>query len=418
MSSTLFRKAAIEKCQTKWLGEVILVQPLSLSVLTSTAIAMALAVIGFLALTDYTKRTSVAGQLAPDRGVITVYSPQPGIVEKKLIKEGQLIKKGETLYIVSTEHQSGLLEKVHATVSQQLLFRKQLLRDEITHTLMLHEREKSALRKKIAWSQVQETKISHQIADQLIRVALAEAGTERTSRLLSQGFVSADLAQQKQADLLDQRNRLAALERDKLTAQQDLEEQQSALDSLPLRQQNDIAQLERVLVSTDQELTESEGKRTVVILAPEDGVATAVLGEVGQTVDSGRPLASIVPKGAKFVAQLYAPSSAIGFVRPQDKVLLRFHSYPYQKFGHAVGSIVSVSKTTLASRDVTGFAGSDGKEGPVYLITVALARQTIMAYGKPQPLQAGMLVDADVFQEKRKLYEWVLDPLYSLSGKF
>ncbi|GAB3430786.1 HlyD family efflux transporter periplasmic adaptor subunit [Massilia solisilvae] len=379
---------------------------------------MALAVIGFLALTDYTKRTSVAGQLAPDRGVITVYSPQPGIVEKKLIKEGQLIKKGETLYIVSTEHQSGLLEKVHATVSQQLLFRKQLLRDEITHTLMLHEREKSALRKKIAWSQVQETKISHQIADQLIRVALAEAGTERTSRLLSQGFVSADLAQQKQADLLDQRNRLAALERDKLTAQQDLEEQQSALDSLPLRQQNDIAQLERVLVSTDQELTESEGKRTVVILAPEDGVATAVLGEVGQTVDSGRPLASIVPKGAKFVAQLYAPSSAIGFVRPQDKVLLRFHSYPYQKFGHAVGSIVSVSKTTLASRDVTGFAGSDGKEGPVYLITVALARQTIMAYGKPQPLQAGMLVDADVFQEKRKLYEWVLDPLYSLSGKF
>jgi membrane fusion protein len=28
-----------------------------------------------------------------------------------------------------------------------------------------------------------------------------------------------------------------------------------------------------------------------------------------------------------------------------------------------------------------------------------------------------MLVDADILQEKRKLYEWVLEPLYSLTGK-
>ncbi len=54
---------------------------------------------------------------------------------------------------------------------------------------------------------------------------------------------------------------------------------------------------------------------------------------------------------------------------------------------------------------------------PLYRITVVLARQTITAYGKPQPLQAGMLVDADIVQEKRHLYEWVLEPLYSLTGK-
>ena len=40
-----------------------------------------------------------------------------------------------------------------------------------------------------------------------------------------------------------------------------------------------------------------------------------------------------------------------------------------------------------------------------------------MAYGNAQPLQAGMVVEADVLQEKRKLYEWVLEPLYSLTGK-
>ena len=54
---------------------------------------------------------------------------------------------------------------------------------------------------------------------------------------------------------------------------------------------------------------------------------------------------------------------------------------------------------------------------PLYLINVALDRQHIDAYGVAQPLQAGMLLEADVLQESRKLYEWVLEPLFSLSGK-
>jgi membrane fusion protein len=32
-------------------------------------------------------------------------------------------------------------------------------------------------------------------------------------------------------------------------------------------------------------------------------------------------------------------------------------------------------------------------------------------------LQAGMLLEADILQETRRLYEWLLEPLYSISGK-
>ncbi len=36
---------------------------------------------------------------------------------------------------------------------------------------------------------------------------------------------------------------------------------------------------------------------------------------------------------------------------------------------------------------------------------------------KARPLQSGMLLDADILQDTRRLYEWVLEPLYSLTGK-
>jgi membrane fusion protein len=117
-------------------------------------------------------------------------------------------------------------------------------------------------------------------------------------------------------------------------------------------------------------------------------------------------------------AHLYAPSRAIGFIRPADHVLLRYQAFPYQKFGHAQGVVASVSRTALSASELAGApTGAAANGEPLYRITVILARPTITAYGKPQPLQAGMLVDADILQEKRKLYEWVLEPLYSLTGK-
>ena len=54
---------------------------------------------------------------------------------------------------------------------------------------------------------------------------------------------------------------------------------------------------------------------------------------------------------------------------------------------------------------------------PVYRITVELARQTVTAYGEALPLQAGMTLEADIALERRRLYEWVLDPLYTVTGR-
>ena len=59
--------------------------------------------------------------------------------------------------------------------------------------------------------------------------------------------------------------------------------------------------------------------------------------------------------------------------------------------------------------------GKDGEQ--FYRIQVSLKEQGVLAYGELRALQNGMLLEADVLQETRHLYEWVLEPLYSLTGK-
>jgi membrane fusion protein len=53
---------------------------------------------------------------------------------------------------------------------------------------------------------------------------------------------------------------------------------------------------------------------------------------------------------------------------------------------------------------------------PYYRVVVALDLQSVMAYGKAEPLKPGMLLEADILGERRRLIEWVFEPLYSLNG--
>ena len=43
--------------------------------------------------------------------------------------------------------------------------------------------------------------------------------------------------------------------------------------------------------------------------------------------------------------------------------------------------------------------------------------QAVRAYGRQYPLQSGMELDANIELDRRRLYQWVLDPLYSVRGR-
>jgi membrane fusion protein len=147
---------------------------------------------------------------------------------------------------------------------------------------------------------------------------------------------------------------------------------------------------------------------------------TAITAERGQAVSANQALASIIPAGSELEAQLYAPSRSAGFVKPGMDVLIRYQAYSYQKFGQARGRVREVSSTAMKPEELP-LAGAalpaGGASEPLYRIRVALERQSILAYGEEQPLKAGAALDASVLLERRRLHEWVLEPLYTISGR-
>jgi membrane fusion protein len=253
-----------------------------------------------------------------------------------------------------------------------------------------------------------------QIVLQRSRVASAERTIERTEALVQSQFLSAAALQQKQDELMDQRSQLAALLRAQTALRSDLATAGTELASLGLRRSNNSAAMARQISELAQQLADGEGRRSLVLSAPADGTVTTILTGPGQTALPGQPLLSVLPAGALLEAQLLVPTRAVGFLQAGQSVALRYQAFPYQRFGHHVGQVLQVGRTVLQANE-SSLPLPIGE--PVYRVTVRLPSQQVQAYGQGLPLQAGMLIDADVWIDRRRIVEWLFDPVLSVTGK-
>lgn len=420
MSSDLFRKEAIDAKKTKWTGNIILSRPFSFTFLTLASLCIALIIIFFSIFGSYTKRTTVQGQLVPHLGLVHVYTSQQGYIIKKFVYEGKKVKKGDILFVITTSILSEEGDTAFA-LSKETQNKEESIQNEIMRMHQIHRNDKETLLNQINLLQHSIIKIDNLLLNQKHQIDLAKINQNRYEKAFEEHAVSTEEVEKRKIEVVNQISNYELLLREKINTEKQLNEQKISLHGIENKQKNEIEQLERLRSSNQQEYIEINSRKSIAIQAHVSGVVSTVNVEMGQFVDLSKPLMTILPENSSLIAQLYVPSQSIGFVKNGDLVLLRYRAYPYQKFGHAKAKVISVAKTAWASQDLQTI-GTISREqqlnnDPVYLVRVQPEKQTIMIYGHEMPLQVGMTLDGDIYHEKRKLYEWALEPLFSITGK-
>lgn len=417
----LFRRQALRAQQSDWLGPVVMASPLSHTLYVVSAIFAVIALILFVTFGQFTRKSRINGWLVPSSGLARVFVPQAGVIKELKVKEGSQVTKGEPLLVLSAERQSSARGATQGEITGLLESRRTSITNEIRQQELLFTQQRQGLGRRVDALLREIEQISREIEVQSARADLARKSVNRMKELGAQGFASVVQVNQQEELELDQRGRLRATERMRSERQRELVTLRSELDDLPVRHQTLLSSLARDVKGLEQELAESEAKREIVIPAPQSGTVTSVNAEVGGNATTATPLLSIIPAGSYLEANLFAPSRAIGFVKPGQRVQLRYQAYPYQKFGHQEGTIESVSRSALSPGEVpqqlAGLSSLMGANEPIYRIVVRLRRQSVTAYGVDQSLQPGMQLESDVLLESRKLWEWMVEPLLTLTGK-
>lgn len=428
---TFFRPEAVRAREHQHLGTIVLQsRPVSWFLAAAVSLFVA-AILAILILGEYTRRASVPGYLIPEAGVTRVVSPMSGQLMQVNVREGDAVASGQPLAVIADERRGVGGTEARASVLRQIESRKQSLYGVAQQQRALFAQTREGLQRRIAALELELQQLQRELRTQHTRLEYAQATSERYRELAASNFVSRDAAQERIEAAVDQQARLQMLERAQTTLGRDLVALRTELRALPMREHTQLAEIERSIAQTEQEGLENRVRREVVITAPHGGRVSGLISRSGAAVGTDRPLLVIVPDSAALEAHLFAPSRDIGFVRPGQEVAMRYSAFPYQKFGHYRGVVAEVSRTPLMREEldfplapkvepsaiVPALLVTPATE-PVFRVRVRLERPTALVYGEEQALQPGMQLDADILLDRRTLVEWILEPLYSLRGKY
>jgi membrane fusion protein len=423
--SQLFRDEVMQAKSAQYLGTIRIGRNPRFAVVALVAVMLAMSLVSFAVWAEVTRKAKLPGLLMPTLGTLNLTTPQAGTVLAVKAKEGDVVLAGQVLVVVSTDRATAQGDTA-ALVAISLQQRRATLQSERNLAEVQSRQRQQALSDRLRSTATERAQAEGEIEALQHRLQLSAKSVDRYNELARSGFVADIKAQEQQEAAIDlgtrdrnARRSLTVLERDAQSIRAEQAANASAL-------QTQLAQIDRSLATLDQEGTENSARGQLVITAPQAGMVTALTLHAGQAVQPGQTLATVVPQtsigeASRLEAHLFAPSRTVGFVQPGQAVWLRYAAYPYQKFGMAQGHIDSVSRTPINPQDLppgqaVALQQAAQSNEPLYRVTVALDSQGIQTYGQAQPLKPGMALEADVLQDRRAVWEWVLEPVMAASG--
>lgn len=417
MQQRLFRQEVFEAQVARSLGTIRIATPVSHQTWSVVALVTVAGILIWLFIGQYTRREHVNGTLVPQAGLISITARSPGTVLKVHVAEGDSIHRGDPLLTISGERSSASLGDTARDISTHLQHDHARLTAEIDDAKHLQDEQADDLR-------MQQHMLGRQIAQYQAQTVIEKREVDQLAELLqrfeamgTKGYVSPLQVQQQRTDEINAQQQLKTLEREQSEARQQFASVGDQLKQLPLTTEAKIGDLRRQLSQDDQALAQNEADREVVIRAPEDGLVSSELIAPGQATIAGQTMLTILPKGSPLEAQLLVPSSAIGFVHVGTKVVLHYQAFPYQKFGSQSGLVQRLSRNALSPAEITSLFGQAPPSEPLYRVKVSLDAQQVEAYGRPESLRPGMVLDADLLLDKRRMIEWIFEPLYGMARR-
>lgn len=417
--NSLFRKEVLDHKTSSYVGHVVISTPIGYKVLVSIFATFGIIVLLFVFLGSFTKKVKVMGQVLPKSGLVKIYSTQSGQIENIYVNETMKVSKGENLLEISSPLYSKEIN-IRNSILAESKSRKMMLIDEIQKLKLINLENLNRLRSEEESLLKEINNSNFVIANTMQKVRIAKNNYERYSLLYKQSAVSMEELEVRENTYIDLDNQVKLLNNDLMKLKQDLIKKSLEVKSLQKQQENNISSLERDLSVVTQENIQNQLNSSQIIKSPIDGTVSIVNIEKGQNVDLNKTLISIVPQNEELICFLYVPSNAIGFIKIGSKVSVRYQAYPYQKFGIAKAKITNISISPIPSTELNSMGiipvQNITNNEPIYIIKASLDKQTITVYGEEITLKSGMLLDADIRLENRKLYEWALEPLYTISG--
>jgi membrane fusion protein len=396
---------------SQFVSRTLVAIPISWTTLAIFMFTVVLATFLFLSFSTYSTVSTVPGNIVPENGIASITPIREGVVTALEVNEGAQVSAGDLLVQIRTD-----LDGVQAASAAEIVGQS-LARENASLIAQINAAEGAASAKQNQMSSARAGlvaeigEIETQLSYQHKLIQSAQLDLARVQEVAARGFVS-------KRDVLNREEVLVSRQQNAAQLNQALAAKRAALAEAGRAAKEEAAQaraqranLEGVKEQVEQRAAESLASRSYAIRAPVPGQVTAVIARVGQQANPQSPLMVVVPVGSRMQAELRVPPSAIGFIKPGQRVRVAIDAFPYQQFGSLSGTVKSVAKSAtvpqVASEEKAAF----------YAVIVSLDATVVRAFERNEPLVSGMTLNARIITNKRTLLEWLFEPLYAVKRR-
>jgi len=378
------------------------------------------------------------GKVIPSSKIQVIQNLEGGIVQKVLVKEGDSVKKGQTLMLIDdTRFASSYNEatvraesleikliRLKAEASQiPLVFPahlKQYYPDLIADETELFNTRQQERRARIAILQHQISQKEQELAEyqakqkqvtkskQLIDQELA-----MTRPLLTDGAVSQVeiLRLERQVNELD--GQLTTAKISAVRVQQAIEEIKKRLDETT---NNIRAEIIDDITTTKAQLESSKKSNVALadrvdrttIHSPVDGtIKTLNITTVGGVIQPGMDLIEIVPLNDTLLIEAYINPADIGFIHPQQEATVKITAYDFSIYGGLPAIVEHISADTITNK----------QDESLYKIQVRTKKNLIDQQGEPLSIIPGMMATVDILTGQKTVLQYLLKPILKAKQK-
>lgn len=414
----MFRREAIENQRSRWRGRAILLPGIPVWLITGFCLSFTIAFVVFVIAGTYTRRINVTGEITTYPRAANVYSSVQGVVVRRFVDEGQIIKIGDPIYQidVSKSTHSGVvsdnqrkdiedqLERISDIISRIQSSKKNTL------TMLKNQREQYTSAFKRSSEIIKR-------AEEGIRIMKENMENYRHYQI--KGLINKDQLTNQVALYYQQQNNLLGLSGQNEQNSLQITALESQIQTQAAEFDNQIYQMELQRYELQKELINTDAGGEIIVKALSAGRVDSLSVTVGQMVNVGDSLLQVIPqKIDHYYLVIWVPNDAIPYVSTGDQVNVRYEAFPSEKFGQFAGSVSIISRAPASPQEMLTYQGAPKSALttaiPYYKVIVRPEKQTIKYGGKRLSLENGMKAQGTLFLEKRKIYQWMLSPFYDM----
>ena len=413
---SLFRQQAVAAQTDRLLGDVLLLPRPSHSLIIVFLLCWITAVIYWLTQNTYARKEVVQGWLQPPSGVTRLYASSEGIIKHVLIAEGERVVQNQSLVVINGDLVLASGDRLESLLLDEYAKQQSILTKQLHRSQSMYVQRERDLDQQIEAVEGELALLDAQLITAHKRHALLKEQVDRYRALNQSGHVSTIAMEAKINQELALQSEAQGLQRSQINQKNRIDQLEIERFLLPRKQANNTDVLNGRLSDLAQKMAQVHGQRTRVITATRSGVVHNLLAKVGEKArPSGAPLLSLIPENTPLTVQLVVPVRAAGFISVGQSLDIRYDAFPYQKFGLYRGTVIEVSQSVQMPNEVQD--SPIRLQEAVYRVTASLAQPDVKAYGKSFALKSGMTLSADIQLSERSLFQWLLEPIFSLRGR-